>query len=203
MSEFFSNLVNGVVMLLFNHSMLKYAGENGVAASTIIFYVFGFMNAVYMGYMLGTSPMFSYFYGAQDREKLKKLKTLSLKLIGMIGVATMLLTVLCSRPLVGIFAGAENPAYELAIHGNKLFSAALLIVGFNTFSSALFTALGNGLISAVISFSRTFVFLAGCILILPVFLGIDGLWLSVPASECMALILSVFFVKKYQKKYGY
>lgn len=202
-SEFFSNLVSGVVMLLFNRSMLHYAGENGVAASTIIFYVFSFMNAVYMGYMLGTSPMFSYFYGEQNREKLRKLKALSLKLIGALGIATTILTVLSSRQLIGIFTGPDNPAYAMALHGNRLFSAALLIAGFNTFSSALFTALGNGLISAVISFSRTFVFLAGCILILPVFLGIDGLWLSVPIAECMALVLSVCFVKKYETKYGY
>lgn len=202
-SEFFSNLVSGVVMLLFNRSMLHYAGENGVAASTIIFYVFSFMNAVYMGYMLGTSPMFSYFYGEQNREKLGKLKALSLKLIGVLGIATTILTALSSQQLVGIFTSPDNPAYAMALHGNQLFSAALLIAGFNTFSSALFTALGNGLVSAVISFSRTFVLLAGCILILPIFLGIDGLWLSVPVAECMALVLSVCFVKKYQTKYGY
>ena len=202
-SEFSSNLVSGVVMLLFNHSMLKYAGENGVAASTIIFYIFGFMNAVYMGYMMGASPMFSYFYGENNREKLQRLRKISLRFIFVVSLATTAFSVLDSNLLVGIFTSSGNPAYELAIHGNRLFSAALLLVGFNTFSSAMFTALGNGLISAVISFSRTFIFLAGSILILPLLWGLDGLWLSVPIAECMALVLSVFFVKRYKMKYGY
>ena len=202
-SEFSSNLVSGVVMLLFNHSMLKYAGENGVAASTIIFYIFGFMSAVYMGYMMGASPMFSYFYGEQNRAKLRGLKKISLKFILVVSLTTTAFSVLGSNLLVGIFTSPGNPAYELAIRGNRLFSVALLLVGFNTFSSSMFTALGNGLISAVISFSRTFIFLAGCILILPLFLSLDGLWLSVPIAECMALVLSVLFVKRYQIKYGY
>lgn len=202
-SEFSSNLVSGVVMLLFNHSMLRYAGENGVAASTIIFYIFGFMNAVYMGYMMGAAPMFSYFHGAQNREKLRGLKKISLRFIFSVSLVTTLFSVFGSPLLVGIFTAPGSPAYALAIHGNRLFSAALLLVGFNTFSSALFTALGNGLISAVLSFSRTFVFLAGCILILPLFFGLNGLWLSVPIAECMALALSVFFVRRDQAKYGY
>ncbi|NLD19885.1 MAG: MATE family efflux transporter [Clostridiales bacterium] len=202
-SEFSSNLVSGIVILLFNHSMLKYAGESGVAASTIIFYIFGFMNAVYMGYMMGASPMFSYFYGEQNQDKMKRLKKISLGFIFTVSLITTAFSIFGSDLFVSIFADPDDIAYELAIHGNKLFSAALLLVGFNTLASSLFTALGNGFISAVISFSRTFIFLAGSIIILPLFLGIDGLWLSVPVAECIAIILSVFFVKKYQAKYRY
>lgn len=102
-----------------------------------------------------------------------------------------------------IFTKTGSTAYFLALNGNRLFSAALLLVGFNTFSSMLFTALSNGKISAIIAFSRTFVFLAAMIIILPIFLGINGLWLSVPVSELMALFLSGYFVKKYRKQYGY
>lgn len=202
-SEFSTNLVSGIVMLLFNARMMAYAGESGVAASTITFYVFGLMSAVYMGYMFGVSPLLSYFYGASDTEKLKKLRSVSLRFITAVAITTTALSVFGSEALVSIFTKTGSTAYFLALNGNRLFSAALLLVGFNTFSSMLFTALSNGKISAIIAFSRTFVFLAAMIIILPIFLGINGLWLSVPVSELMALFLSGYFVKKYRKQYGY
>lgn len=202
-SEFSSNLVSGVVMLLFNARMLDVAGENGVAASTITFYVFGLMSALYMGYMFGISPLLSYFYGAGDTRKLKKIRSVSLTFITAAAISTTFLSIAGSRGLVSIFTPHGSAAYALAVNGNRLFSLALLLVGFNTFSSMLFTALSNGKISAVIAFSRTFVFLAAAILILPALLGINGLWLAVPASEFLALILSGYFVKKYQTQYGY
>lgn len=202
-SEFSSNLVSGVVMLLFNARMLAIAGENGVAASTITFYVFGLMSALYMGYMFGISPLLSYFYGASDTEKLKKIRNISLTFIAGVAIATTFLSIIGSKVLVSVFAATGSDVFTLAANGNKLFSLALLLVGFNTFSSMLFTALSNGKISAIIAFSRTFVFLTAAILILPLLFGINGLWLSVPVSECMALALSGYFVKKYQKQYGY
>lgn len=202
-SEFSSNLVSGVVMLLFNARMLAIAGENGVAASTITFYVFGLMSALYMGYMFGISPMMSYFYGESNTEKLKKLRSISLKFIAGVAAVTTILSIIGSKPLVSVFTEAGSDVFTLAVRGNKLFSLALLLVGFNTFSSMLFTALSNGKISAIIAFSRTFIFLTAAILILPPIFGINGLWLSVPVSECMALFLSGYFVKKYQKRYGY
>lgn len=202
-SELASNLVSGIVMLLFNHQMLKIAGEAGVAASTITFYVFGFMSALYMGYMFGISPLLSYFYGAKNNENLKKLKTISLKLISAVALITTLLSIGGSDILVNIFTNSENLSYNLAVNGNRLFSFALLFVGFNTFSSMLFTALSNGKISAIIAFSRTFVFLVGTILLHPILFQINGLWLSVPISELLALVLSISFLKKYQKEYHY
>lgn len=202
-SEFSSNLVSGVVMLLFNARMLAIAGENGVAASTITFYVFGLMSALYMGYMFGISPMLSYFYGASDTGKLKKLRSISLAFIAAVAAATTVLSITGSKALVSVFADAGSAVFALAVAGNRLFSLALLLVGFNTFSSMLFTALSNGKISAIIAFSRTFIFLIAAILLLPLLFGINGLWLSVPASEGMALILSGYFVKKYQKQYGF
>lgn len=202
-SEFSSNLVSGVVMLLFNARMLAIAGENGVAASTITFYVFGLMSALYMGYMFGISPLLSYFYGASDTGKLKKIRNISLTFIAGVATATTFLSIIGSKILVSVFAATGSDVFTLAVSGNKLFSLALLLVGFNTFSSMLFTALSNGKISAIIAFLRTFVFLTAAILILPLLFGINGLWLSVPVSECMALALSGYFVKKYQKQYGY
>ena len=202
-SEFSSYLVSGVVMIFFNAQMLRIGGENGVAASTITFYVFGLMSALYMGYMLGISPLLSYFYGSGDTEKMQKIRKLSFLFIGVVGLSSTLLSMLGSEVLVNIFTEPTSSAYPLAITGNKLFSIALLFVGFNTFSSMLFTSVSNGKISAIISFSRTFIFLIGSIIILPVVFDINGLWLAVPVSEILALILSAYFFKKYQKQYSY
>lgn len=202
-SEFASNLVSGIVMLLFNHQMLKIAGEAGVSASTITFYVFGFMSALYMGYMFGISPLLSYFYGEKNDNNLRKLKAISLKLIGIVAIITTILSILGSNLLVSVFTNPESISYGLAVNGNKIFSLALLFVGFNTFSSMLFTALSNGKVSAIIAFSRTFIFLVGTIIILPIIFDINGLWLAVPISEILALILSIYFFKKYKKEYNY
>lgn len=202
-SEFSSNLVSGVVIMLFNARMLALAGSSGVAASTITFYVFGLMSALYMGYMFGVSPLLSYFYGSDEGDKLRKIKQISLILITVIALVTTILAIIGSEGLVAAFTQQGSEAYELAVGGNKLFSVALLFVGFNTFSSMLFTALSNGKVSAMIAFSRTFIFLIGTILILPSFLGINGLWLSVPISEALAVILSGYFIRKYQKQYQY
>ena len=202
-SEFASNLVSGIVMLLFNARMLAVAGSSGVAASTITFYVFGLMSALYMGYMLGISPLLSYSYGAGEPDKLRKIRNLSLSLIGILAVSTTLLSVFGSDMLVSAFTTPGSETYLLAVSGNRLFSLALLFVGFNTFSSMLFTALSNGMISAVIAFSRTFLLLSAAIMILPVFWGINGLWLAVPVSEFLTLTLSVPLLKKYQHVYHY
>lgn len=202
-SEFASNLVSGIVIMLFNNRMLSLAGASGVAASTITFYVFGLMSALYMGYMFGISPLLSYCYGAEEKGKLRKICKISGAFIAAFAVTTTLLSVLGSELLVSAFTSQSSEAYLLAVSGNRLFSLALLFVGFNTFSSMLFTALSNGRISAIIAFSRTFVFLVAAIVILPLFLGINGLWLSVPVSELLALVLSGFLLKKYKQVYQY
>ncbi|MGL4344018.1 MAG: MATE family efflux transporter [Cellulosilyticaceae bacterium] len=202
-SEFASNLVSGVVIMLFNGRMLAIAGASGVAASTITFYVFGLMSALYMGYMLGISPLLSYFYGANETAKLQKIRKISLTFISIVAVVTTVLANMGSSWLVGAFTAQGTSAYELAINGNKLFSLALLFVGFNTFASMLFTALSNGKVSAIIAFSRTFVFLCGAILLLPSLWGINGLWLAVPVSELLACILAGYYIVKYKKQYHY
>ena len=202
-SEFASNLASGIVIMLFNSRMLAIAGPDGVAASTITFYVFGFMSELYMGYMLGVSPLLSYFYGSKESFKLRKIKNISITSIGIISIVTTILAILSSNILVGAFTKTDSISYTIASNGNKLFSIALLLVGFNTFSSMLFTALSNGKISAIISFSRSFVFLSIAIIVLPSILGINGLWLSVPLSELLAFIISIFYIKKFKLKYNY
>lgn len=202
-SEFASNLASGIVIMLFNAKMISIAGADGVAASTITFYVFGLMSALYMGYMLGVSPLLSYFYGSNETSKLKKIRKISIRFIGSISIVTTILAIISSNMLVGAFTEQGSIAYNIAVSGNKLFSLALLLVGYNTFSSMLFTALSNGKISAIIAFSRSFVFLSTAIIVLPSIWGINGLWLAVPISEFLAAVISMIYIKKYKCKYNY
>lgn len=202
-SEFTTNFVSGIVMLLFNSRMLYYAGEDGISASTITFYVFGFMSALYTGYMFGVAPMLSYFYGAKDNKKLQKIRNISIIFISFISLVSTFCSVYFSKQLVSIFTNQTSNVFSIALNGNRLFSIALLFVGANTFSSMLFTSLSNGKISAIISFFRTFVFLVLAIIILPIIFDINGLWLAVPISEILTLIISLYFILKYKKFYNY
>ena len=202
-SEMASALVTGIITMMFNWTMLKYAGENGVAAITIIMYVLMFATSLYTGYSYGVAPMISFFYGEQNHAKLKKLIRLSLKLIGITAAAALVLSLIAAKPLVLVFARPDNPVYDLAVTGNRICSVALIFIGFNVFISGMFTALSNGLISAVLAFSRSFVFMVIAMLILPALFGVTGAWLAVPAAEFTALILSFILFIRYRKKYSY
>ena len=202
-SEMATALVTGIVTLMFNWTMLRYVGEDGVAAVTIIMYVLMFASSLYTGYSYGVAPMLSYYYGEQSGGKLKKLVAVSLKVIAGISLVTAAASFLLTEPLVSIFARPENPVYELAVTGNRICTIALLFVGFNIFASGMFTALSNGVVSAVLAFSRSFVFMLITMLVLPVFLGVNGIWLATPAAELMALALSGFMFVKYRKRYEY
>ena len=202
-SEMASALVTGIITMMFNWTMLKYAGENGVAAITIIMYVLMFATSLYTGYSYGGAPMISFFYGEQNHAKLKKLIRLSLKLIGITAAAALVLSLIVAKPLVLVFARPDNPVYDLAVTGNHICSVALIFIGFNVFISGMFTALSNGLISAVLAFSRSFVFMVIAMLILPALFGVTGAWLAVPAAEFTAIILSFILFIRYRKKYSY
>lgn len=202
-SEMASALVTGIITMMFNWTMLKYAGENGVAAITIIMYVLMFATSLYTGYSYGVAPMISFFYGEQNHAKLKKLIRLSLKLIGITAAAALVLSLIAAKPLVLVFARPDNPVYDLAVTGNRICSVALIFIGFNVFISGMFTALSNRLISAVLAFSRSFVFMVIAMLILPALFGVTGAWLAVPAAEFTALILSFILFIRYRKKYSY
>ena len=202
-SEMATALVTGIITMMFNWMMLHYAGEDGVAAVTIIMYVLMFASSLYTGYSYGAAPMVSFYYGEQNREKLKTLISVSLKVIAVISVMTSAASFLLTKPLVSVFARPDNPVHELAVTGNRVCTTALFFIGFNIFASGMFTALSNGIVSAVLAFSRSFVFMAAAMLVLPVLLGINGVWLATPAAELMALALSVFLFLKYRRKYGY
>jgi Na+-driven multidrug efflux pump len=202
-SEMATALVTGIVTMMFNWTMLHYVGEDGVAAVTIIMYVLMFASSLYTGYSYGVAPMLSFYYGEQNREKLKKLVGLSMKVIAVISVITAAASFVMTRPLVSVFARTDNPVYDLAVTGNRICTAALLFIGFNIFASGMFTALSNGIVSAVLAFSRSFVFMLITMIALPLLLGVNGIWLATPVAELMALSLSFFMLLKYRKRYGY
>ena len=202
-SEMATALVTGIITMMFNWTMLAFVGEDGVAAVTIIMYVLMFASSLYTGYSYGVATMLSFYYGEQNHEKLKKLVALSMKVIAVISVATVAASFLLTRPLVSVFARPDNPVYDLAVTGNRICTAALFFIGFNIFASGMFTALSNGIVSAVLAFSRSFVFMLITMTVLPLLLGVNGIWLATPAAELMALALSVTMFVKYRKRYGY
>ncbi len=202
-SEMATALVTGIITMMFNWTMLRYVGEDGVAAVTIIMYVLMFASSLYTGYSYGVAPMLSFYYGEQNHKKLKKLVGISLKVICAISLVTVAASFSLTRSLVSVFARPDNPVYDLAVTGNRICTAALLFIGFNIFASGMFTALSNGVVSAVLAFSRSFVFMLISMLVLPIFLGVNGIWLATPAAELMALALSVAMFVKYRRRYGY
>ena len=202
-SEMATALVTGIITMMFNQAMLRYVGEDGVAAVTIITYVLMFASSLYTGYSYGVSPMISFYYGEKNTEKLKKLTAVSLKVIAAISVLTAAASFLLTKPLVSIFARPGHPVYDLASTGNRICTLALFFIGFNIYASGMFTALSNGVISAVLAFSRSFLFMMITMIVLPLFLGVNGIWLATPAAELMALALSAFLFLKYRKKYRY
>ena len=203
MSELATSLVSGITALL-NMAMLKYVGEDGVAAITIIMYVLMFVSALFIGYSYGVAPMISYYHGEQNREKLKKLVGFSVRFIVGISVLCTVVSILATVPLVGIFTRPDSPVYALAVTGNQLCSLALLFVGLNVFASGMFTALSNGVVSAVLAFSRSFLFTVASIQIMPVLLGgVTGVWLATPVAELLGTIMAAVLLLKNRKRYGY
>ena len=204
LSELATSLVSGITTLLFNLAMLRYVGEDGVAAITIIMYVLMFVSALFIGYSYGVAPMISYFHGEGNHEKLKKLVRFSIRFIAGASALCVAASIAASGPLVGIFTRPGTSVYDLAVTGNRLCSLALLFVGLNVFASGMFTALSNGVVSAVLAFSRSFVFTVASIQILPVLLGgVTGVWLATPAAELLAVIMAAGMVVRYRKRYGY
>ena len=202
-SEMATALVPGIVTMMFNWMMLHYVGEDGIAAVTIITYVLMFASSLYTGYSYGVAPMLSFYYGERSHDKLKKLVALSLKVIAGISVLTAAASFFLTRPLVSVFARPDHPVYDLAVTGNRICTIALLFIGFNIFASGMFTALSNGVVSAILAFSRSFVFMLFTMILLPLLLGVNGIWLATPVAECMALALSAFMFVKYRNRYQY
>ncbi len=202
-SEMVTNLSTSLVNILYNFQLMKLAGENGVAAYGIIMYVNFIFMAIFFGYSIGSAPIISYHYGAANHDELKNVFRKSITLMSNTGVLLAILAELLTVPLVTIFASYDAELFAMTCHGFRLYSLAFAIMGINVWGSAFFTALGNGIVSATISFLRTLVFQIVVILILPMLLGIDGIWLAIVVAELLALIITIGFFGWNRKKYHY
>ena len=202
-SELLSNISASIVTVLYNFQLLRLAGEDGVAAYGVIMYVAFFFAAVFIGYSVGSAPLVSYQFGAENHSELQNLYRKSLVFITCSGVGMVILSLLLSGPLSQLFVGYDRELYLLTVRGFRFYAPAFLLSGVNIFGSAFFTALNNGAVSGLLSFLRTLVFQCICIVALPAIWGVDGIWSAVIAAEGMALIVTVTFLLRYRKKYHY
>lgn len=202
-SEFMSNIAMSVVSMLYNVQLLKYAGEDGVAAYGVLMYVSMIFQAIFIGYSVGTAPVIGYHFGAKNHKELKGLLKKSLVLIGTFAVVMFSAAYLLARPLSVLFAGYDEGLLRLTVRAFSIFSFSFLFSGFAIFGSSFFTALNNGFVSAAISFMRTLVFQIAAVLIFPLFWKVDGIWMSIVAAEMMAVIVTIVFLRLNQKKYRY
>lgn len=202
-SELMSNISMSIVSMLYNLQLMKYLGENGIAAYGVLMYVSMIFQAVFLGYAVGTSPVVAYKFGEDDTAELSALLRRSVKVIGVFAVAMFAVGELLSTPLAKIFVSYDKELMDLTVHAFRIFSFSFLFSGFAIYGSAFFTALNDGLTSALISFLRTLVFQIAAVLLFPLILDVDGIWLSIVAAEIMAVIVTVLFLAGKRKKYGY
>lgn len=202
-SEMVTNISMSFVTVLYNLQMMKLIGESGVAAYSAIMYVSFVFVAIFIGFSIGTAPIISFHYGAGNKHELKSLLRKSLVVISVISVTMVLLAQIFSSFIAAAFSGGDT---ALAIFTNKgflLYSLSFFFTGFGIFGSAFFTALCNGVVSAILSFLRTLILPTLLILILPIFLGLDGVWLTVVAADCIASVNTFVFLLWKRKQYGY
>lgn len=202
-SELMSNISSSIVSMLYNFQLLKYIGEDGVSAYGVLMYVQFIFVAIFIGYAIGCAPIISFHYGAGNRDELKNLLKISVRLMAGGGVVLTALALLLARPLAAVFVGYDAALFDLTCHAFKLFSFAFLFAGFNIFASSFFTALNNGGVSAAISFLRTLVFQSASVILLPLLFDVDGIWYAITAAEVFATLISTMFLFLKQKKYGY
>ena len=202
-SELMTNISMSVVNMLYNYQLMSLAGEDGIAAYGVMMYISFVFAAIFIGYAIGSAPVVGFHYGAGNHKELRSLLKKSLILTAGAGVGMAVLSVLLATPLSGIFVGYDQSLYELTRRGFLLYSLSFLFAGFGIFGSSFFTALGNGVVSAAISFLRTLVFQVSAVLLLPIIWGVDGIWLSITAAEVLATGVTILFLAAMRKKYRY
>ena len=203
LSEFMSNVSASVISMLYNYQLMRYIGEDGVAAYGVMVYVNFLFMAVFFGYGMGCSPVVSYHYGAQNKAEMHNVLLKSLKITAVVSVGLTVLAEVLAAPIANMFVGYDEELCTLTRNAFRIYCIAFLLAGFSIYVSAFFTALNNGVISAVVSFSRTFVFEVAAVLLLPLVFGINGIWAAVVCAEVAALVLSAFFLITKRKRYGY
>ena len=202
-SEFMSNISMSLVGMLYNVQLLNYAGEDGIAAYGVMMYVSMIFSAAFLGYSIGTAPVIGYHDGAKNHSELKGLLKKSLLIIGCFGIAMVASAELLATPLAKIFVGYDAELMNITVSGFRIFALSFFFMGFAIYGSGFFTALNDGITSAVISFLRTLVFQTAAVILLPKFLGIDGVWISIVVAEVMAVVFSAIFLITKWKKYHY
>ncbi len=202
-SEFMSNISMSLVGMLYNIQLLKYAGEDGIAAYGVMMYVSMIFSAAFIGYSIGTAPVVGYHDGAKNYAELKGLLRKSLIIIGVFGVAMVLSAEVLATPLAKIFVSYDAELMEMTVSGFRIFALSFIFMGYAIYASGFFTALNDGVTSAIISFLRTLVFQVAAVLLLPLIWEIDGVWISIVVAELMAVIFSGIFLIAKRKKYNY
>lgn len=202
-SELMSNISMSVVSMLYNVQLMKYAGENGIAAYGVLMYVSMIFQAVFIGYAVGSAPIISYNYGAGNKAELKSLLKTSAAFMAVCALIMFAAGELLSKPLSLLFVGYDKELHGITAHAFSIFSFSFLLSGFAIFGSSFFTALNDGFTSAAISFLRTLVFQIAAVLIFPLFFKLDGIWFSIVAAEIMAVCVTLLFLAIKRKKYGY
>lgn len=202
-SELMSNISMSIVSMLYNTQLVKYAGEDGVASYGVLMYVSMIFQAIFIGYSVGVAPVIGYQYGAQNHKELKSLLKKSIVLIGSFAVVMCIAGETLGKPLSFLFVGYDKALLAMTMHAFAIFSVSFLFSGFTIFGSSFFTALNDGLTSALISFLRTLVFQVAAVLIFPVLWGVDGIWWSIVAAEVMAITITIVLLAVKRKKYHY
>jgi len=202
-SELMSNISSSLVGMLYNFQLMHLIGEDGVSAYGVLMYVQFIFVAIFIGYSIGCAPVVSFHFGAQNHSELKSLLRKSTLLMASGGVLLTIAARLLAAPLARLFVGYDAGLFELTSHAFRLFSWSFLLAGFNIFASGFFTALNNGAISAAISFLRTLVFQTASVLILPLLLGVDGIWWAITVAEMFAFLISLMFLYLKRNKYHY
>lgn len=202
-SEFMSNISMSIVGILYNAQLMKYAGENGVAAYGVMMYVSMIFAAAFIGYSIGTAPIIGYHDGARNYPELHGLLHKSLIMIGIFGIGMVVSGELLAVPLSRLFVGYDKELMDMTVSGFRIFALSFAFMGFAIFASGFFTALNDGVTSAIISFLRTLVFQCAAVIFLPILWGINGVWISIIVAEAMAVVLSTIFLVAKQKRYHY
>ena len=202
-SELMSNISMSLVGMLYNIQLMRYEGENGIAAYGVLMYVSMIFAAIFFGYSIGIAPVIGYHFGAKNHKELKNILKLSVVIVGVSSVVMTIMSLVLAYPLSYIFVPYDKTLFNITLKGFNIFSFSYLFAGYAIFSSAFFTALNDGVTSAIISFLRTFIFQIASVIILPILWQINGIWYSIIVAEVMAVLVSLVFIVTKRKKYGY
>lgn len=203
LSEFVTNISLSLINMLYNWQLMRIIGEDGVAAYGVIQYVAFFFVAIFIGFSMGTAPIVSYHYGAENDDELKNLFRKGVTFIAISAVTMAVLSQVLANPLSKVFVGYDADLSALTEHAFRIYSLAFLMSGFNIYTSDFFTALNNGKVSALLSFTRTVVLETSCVIFLPMVFGLNGVWMSIVVADALAICLAAYLLYSRRNVYHY